>query len=124
MGQQLLSSDLCQTPYSRSQISRPSAYCGRSMKLALSAAGHRRRQFRRNKESEYSWPALTVARQPTLAMATAAVTAVTNPTGEAGDNHESFPTELVIRRSCGCPLMSSPCAHSHPGSRTSASNSS
>ncbi len=52
-------------------------------------------------ESEYAWPALTVARQPIAAMAHAAVDAVLDSVAlPAG--HQSFATELVIRRSCGC----------------------
>ena len=63
--------------------------------------------FDGTKESEYTWPALTVARQPTMAMARAAVTAVTDPSPAGTYNHQSFPTDLVIRRSCGCTPPSS-----------------
>jgi LacI family transcriptional regulator len=52
-------------------------------------------------ESEYSWPALTVVRQPIAAMAEAAVAAVLNPS-QATAEHSTFNTDLVIRRSCGC----------------------
>ena len=52
-------------------------------------------------ESEYSWPALTVVRQPIAAMARAAVAAVLNPS-QATAEHNTFNTDLVIRRSCGC----------------------
>ena len=52
-------------------------------------------------ESEYCWPPLTVARQPIQAMAEAAVSMVLNPSPSAG--YQCFPTELVIRESCGCP---------------------
>jgi LacI family transcriptional regulator, galactose operon repressor len=52
-------------------------------------------------DSEYSWPALTVARQPIQTMAEAAVSAVLNlnPPSPA---YQRFATEFVIRESCGC----------------------
>lgn len=53
-------------------------------------------------ESEYSWPALTVARQPVAVMAKAAVTAVLDRE-HGGVGHRAYATELVVRRSCGCP---------------------
>jgi LacI family transcriptional regulator len=52
-------------------------------------------------ESEFSWPALTVVRQPIAAMAKAAVAAVLNPSQLTAE-HSTFDTDLVIRRSCGC----------------------
>ena len=52
-------------------------------------------------ESEYSWPALTVVRQPIAAMAKAAVAAILDPS-QATAEHNTFNTDLVIRRSCGC----------------------
>lgn len=58
-------------------------------------------------ESEYSWPALTVARQPVVAMAQAAVAAVLDPAPDVGQ-HQEFATELVVRRSCGCGSLSAP----------------
>jgi LacI family transcriptional regulator len=51
-------------------------------------------------ESEYCWPPLTVARQPIQAMAEAAVSAVLDPGSAAA--FQCFPTQLVIRQSCGC----------------------
>lgn len=54
-------------------------------------------------ESEYSWPTLTVARQPVAAMARAAVSALLDPGSAPQQGFRSFDTELVIRRSCGCP---------------------
>lgn len=57
--------------------------------------------FDGTKESEYSWPALTVVRQPIAAMAQAAVAAVLHPS-QAPSEHSTFNTELVIRGSCGC----------------------
>ncbi len=57
--------------------------------------------FDGTKESEYSWPPLTVVRQPISAMAKAAVDAVLNPS-QAAPEHDTFDTDLIIRRSCGC----------------------
>ena len=51
-------------------------------------------------ESEYCSPPLTVARQPIQAMAEAAISAVLNIASAAA--FELFPTELIIRESCGC----------------------
>jgi LacI family transcriptional regulator, galactose operon repressor len=52
-------------------------------------------------DSEYCWPALTVARRPIQAMAEAAVSAVRN-LDPASPAYQRFATELVIRESCGC----------------------
>ncbi len=52
-------------------------------------------------ESEYSWPPLTVVRQPIQAMAEAAVSTVIGP-DPPELTHRSFDTELVLRESCGC----------------------
>ena len=57
--------------------------------------------FDGTKESEYSWPPLTVVRQPIAAMAIAAVNSVLNPS-QADTEHHTFDTDLIIRRSCGC----------------------
>jgi LacI family transcriptional regulator len=51
-------------------------------------------------ESEYCWPALTVARQPIQAMADAAISAVLSPGSSPA--YQRFDTEIVIRESCGC----------------------
>ncbi|WP_026536317.1 LacI family DNA-binding transcriptional regulator [Arthrobacter sp. H14] len=51
-------------------------------------------------DSEYSWPALTSIRQPIHAMAEAAVRTLLDPMAAA--EHTIFPTEMVIRQSCGC----------------------
>jgi LacI family transcriptional regulator len=51
-------------------------------------------------ESEYCWPPLTVARQPTQIMAEAAISAVLNLSSSTA--YQRFETELVIRESCGC----------------------
>ena len=57
-------------------------------------------------DSEFCWPPLTVSRQPVDAMARVAVTTVLDPT-DAPDHHQ-LPTELVLRRSCGCPWLPDP----------------
>ena len=51
-------------------------------------------------QSEYCWPPLTVSRQPVTVMARAALETVLG----LGPRpvHQEFPTELVVRRSCGC----------------------
>lgn len=51
-------------------------------------------------ESRFCWPPLTTARQPTTAMAEAAVGAVLRQDVEA--EHQVFGMDLVVRRSCGC----------------------
>lgn len=51
-------------------------------------------------DSEYSWPALTSIRQPINAMAEAAVRTLLDPLATA--EHTIFPTEMVVRQSCGC----------------------
>ncbi|MDQ6754511.1 MAG: LacI family transcriptional regulator [Actinomycetota bacterium] len=53
-------------------------------------------------EAEYTWPALTTVQQPLTAMAAAAVEAVTGGVRTEQPPHRIFPTELIIRRSCGC----------------------
>ena len=53
-------------------------------------------------EAEYSWPPLTTVKQPVQAMAEAAVKAlIQSPRGHEPE-HLIFPTELLVRRSCGC----------------------
>ncbi len=52
-------------------------------------------------ESEFSWPPLTVMRQPVREMARAAVDLLSKT--DAGSRlHHSFAAQLVIRNSCGC----------------------
>ena len=51
-------------------------------------------------QSEFGWPPLTVSRQPIEAMARAALATVLGM--DPGPPHQEFPTELVVRRSCGC----------------------
>ncbi|GAA2156808.1 LacI family transcriptional regulator [Humibacillus xanthopallidus] len=50
-------------------------------------------------EAAHTWPPLTVVRQPLRAMAQVALDNVLSGTEPA---HTLVPTELVIRRSCGC----------------------
>lgn len=52
------------------------------------------------KESEYSWPPLTVVAQPLRAMAEAAVRLVLDP--DRPQTFHAFAGELFVRRSCGC----------------------
>jgi LacI family transcriptional regulator len=51
-------------------------------------------------ETEYSWPPLTVVRQPLDRMAEAAVSRLID--GEQAIEAMTFPTELIVRKSCGC----------------------
>jgi LacI family transcriptional regulator len=51
--------------------------------------------------SEFCWPPLTVSRQPVESMAQVAVATVLDPSG--APDYQQLPTELVLRRSCGCP---------------------
>ncbi|WP_329004010.1 LacI family transcriptional regulator [Kribbella sp. NBC_00709] len=51
-------------------------------------------------ETEYTWPPLTVVRQPLEQMAQAAVSRLID--GEAAVEAITFPTELIVRKSCGC----------------------
>jgi LacI family transcriptional regulator len=54
-------------------------------------------------ESEYSWPALTTVAQPVRAMAESAVRSLVGEGRGRELQHRIFPTELIIRQSCGCP---------------------
>lgn len=56
--------------------------------------------FDGTEETRYCWPTLTTSRQPTEAMAEAAVQALLGPADQP--THQMFPMELVIRDSCGC----------------------
>lgn len=53
-------------------------------------------------ESEYSWPPLSVVRQPLEAVAQKAVSRLLDETREPVEAF-TYPTELVLRASCGCP---------------------
>jgi LacI family transcriptional regulator len=57
--------------------------------------------FDGSSESEFSWPPLTVMRQPVEEMARAAIAALGRPAGTKPE-HRSFTAELVVRQSCGC----------------------
>lgn len=52
-------------------------------------------------ESGFSWPQLTTVRQPINQIAEAAVDAALSSNGSGG-KAQPLPTELIIRRSCGC----------------------
>lgn len=59
-------------------------------------------------ESEFSWPPLTTVRQPIAAMAKGALDVLTSSHDQEHGSQQqaeylSYPTELVIRHSCGCP---------------------
>lgn len=51
-------------------------------------------------ESEFSAPPLTTIRQPVTAMAERVIDLITAPT-EPPIDHESYPVELILRKSCG-----------------------
>lgn len=53
-------------------------------------------------EAEYSWPPLTVVRQPVGEMAASAVRRIVLP-DRSPESHESFAMRLIVRQSCGCP---------------------
>lgn len=55
------------------------------------------------RESEYSWPPLTVVAQPIEEMAEAAVTFALDPQRRA--SYTQLRGTLVVRRSCGCPEL-------------------
>ena len=57
--------------------------------------------FDGTKESEFTWPPMTVARQPIREMAVSAVQKVLSPPLERV-GCEVFEMDLVIRQSCGC----------------------
>lgn len=52
-------------------------------------------------EAEYAWPPLTAARQPIADIAGEAFRLITEDT-TSGEVFHLFPTELMIRSSCGC----------------------
>jgi LacI family transcriptional regulator len=56
--------------------------------------------FDGTKESEFSWPPLTVVAQPIPEMARMAVQLVLDE--QRAEGHTSFDGELVVRQSCGC----------------------
>jgi LacI family transcriptional regulator len=64
--------------------------------------------FDGTKESEFSWPPLTVVAQPIQQMARMAVQLVLDD--ERSEGYTSFVGELVVRQSCGC-LPERPAGH-------------
>lgn len=56
--------------------------------------------FDGTRETEYTWPPLTVVRQPVEELARQAVSRLIE--GEDSTEALTVPTELVLRRSCGC----------------------
>jgi LacI family transcriptional regulator len=56
--------------------------------------------FDGTRETEYTWPPLTVVRQPVEELARQAVNRLIE--GEESTEALTVPTELVLRRSCGC----------------------
>lgn len=54
-------------------------------------------------DAEYSWPALSTVKQPVRAMAHAAVSALVGQDKGTAPLHTVIASELIIRRSCGCP---------------------
>lgn len=56
--------------------------------------------FDGTEETRYTAPPLTTIRQPINAMAAAAIHRVLS---DDPPNHQTFPMELLVRRSCGCP---------------------
>lgn len=63
--------------------------------------------FDATKESEFTWPPLTAARQPVREMAVAAVTSLLSASPPTA-GHQLFDMDLIIRQSCGCPATASP----------------
>lgn len=62
--------------------------------------------FDGSSESEFSWPPLTVMRQPVREMAHAAVDLLGRGDAESLTHH-SFDSHLIARQSCGCGFLSS-----------------
>ena len=56
--------------------------------------------FDGSSEAEFSWPAMTTVRQPIDLIARQAIALALDP--PSGDTHVLLPTELILRRSCGC----------------------
>lgn len=53
-------------------------------------------------DAEYCWPPLTTVRQPIQEMARAAVSMLVGEGRSGAIKNVTIPTELIIRRSCGC----------------------
>nr|WP_300149790.1 LacI family DNA-binding transcriptional regulator [Propionicimonas sp.] len=56
--------------------------------------------FDGTEETRYTAPPLTTVRQPVTAMAAAAIDQIVH---HRPPTHQTFPMELLVRRSCGCP---------------------
>lgn len=52
-------------------------------------------------ETRFCWPPVTTIRQPVRAMAEAAVETLLR--SDPQDDHRTFPMDLIVRASCGCP---------------------
>jgi len=71
--------------------------------------------FDGTEETRFSSPPLTTARQPVAMMATAAIEGVVQ---HGNASHQSYPMDLIIRRSCGChPGLPRPDSHLSPPAR-------
>ena len=57
--------------------------------------------FDGTKESEFTWPPMTVIQQPVREMAVTAVERLLSPPANR-EGHEMFDMTLVVRQSCGC----------------------
>lgn len=53
-------------------------------------------------ESQYTWPPLTVARQPLADLASAAISLLEDSAVPHAGAHREFPASLVFNASCGC----------------------
>jgi LacI family transcriptional regulator len=54
-------------------------------------------------DAEYCWPALSTVKQPVRAMARAAVNSLVGADKGSAPQHTIIASELILRRSCGCP---------------------
>jgi LacI family transcriptional regulator len=63
-------------------------------------------------ESEFTWPALSVVRQPIEEMDAAAVASIAG-NDDATATYLGFPMELIARESCGCVAVGGRSAEPH-----------
>jgi DNA-binding LacI/PurR family transcriptional regulator len=82
-------------------ITADSMYAGEDYDCRRDPGDWTSTDFDDSEEARFCWPPLTTARQPTPAMAEAAIAAVLR--GGAEPAHLVFDMPLVVRRSCGCP---------------------
>lgn len=54
-------------------------------------------------ESEYTWPRLSTVAQPLKELAQSALDTLLTPIPGEGHQAKTFPAELILRASCGCP---------------------